>query len=736
MRSTWTIAILFVMMTIFLPSAYAGIVINELSIEPGSTGELLGDYMMEWVELFNDGTDYYVGGCVLTDRDAVIRASLPVWTIPEGAYLMVHFGEGDDDVDFSDDVGHYFVGNVPEYYDTENGECGLYDGAPSAGTIVDFVAWGHSTQYVPGTASSHALIAGIWSSMEFVSTDNLNAVDHLGRAFDGLDTDTPGDFIIHSWQSMLQHGSQQPSNPVQLSPLDNRVITETMPTFDWSDVESVESYRLQVFPDTSSSSPEIDIGGLEFSEYTPDFPLYSDIFSWRVAGEIDGELTHWSPEWLVFIDDDSWPVSQQGGFGAASCPHLFQRKDSKLLCISDLWYYEGWNFKRPGCLETTQDAWDIPHPDGVPSIWGWAHSNNYCVRASITMINHKLGGDLLEDRVSYYLFREWRDIIPGPEGDLGHSVGCYPPDSNSHEEDGLSWALDSAFIDVRSKPTGQASISFDSIKTWIDQLDCFMTRTPGHMVVIDAYTLLTQGSKSNQIVYINDPNAPSPVAYIYSYMLSLGGTIFVGRAPDFEHAFLHPQGWTSYRSIEAACTTDTDGDGVMDFDEENRFLTSITSQDTDSDGVHDKQEIRSYTFHGTDHPTCPVWNASNLMFPDIDGDLLRAELDSDADNDSLSDGAEDIDGDGISPEAGETCVYDSLNVPPPVVTVVAAIDGGDVVLSWFPVATATGFNVYGDTIPFTAGNLLDTVIDTTWIDYEAISTRPSPFFYHVTATVE
>jgi len=57
-------------------------------------------------------------------------------------------------------------------------------------------------------------------------------------------------------------------------------------------------------------------------------------------------------------------------------------------------------------------------------------------------------------------------------------------------------------------------------------------------------------------------------------------------------------------------------------------------------------------------------------------------------------------------------------------------------LSWFPVATATGFNVYGDTIPFTAGNLLDTVIDTTWIDYEAISTRPSPFFYHVTATVE
>ncbi|MBU1706505.1 lamin tail domain-containing protein [bacterium] len=731
MRSIWAIAFTFSMMMLVIPLADAEVVINELSVEPGSTGELLGYYMMEWVELFNDGPDNYVGGWILTDREAVTRATLPVWTMPGGAYLTVHFGEGVDDDDFSDGEGHYFVGDVPEYYDMENGECALYNGAPSAGTIVDFVAWGHSTGYMPGIASTHALIAGIWSSMEYVSTDNLNAVDHLGRAFDGFDTDGPGDFIIHSWQSMLQHGSQQPSNPIQISPVCNRVITETMPTFDWYDVESVDSYRLQVIPDTHYNSPIIDIDGIESSEYTPDFSLPGNIYTWRVSGDFGDDSTRWSREWSMFVDDGSWPVIDQGGMGVDSCPHLYQRKDSKLLCISHIWYYGGWQFSRPGCLENTQDPWDAPHPNGFQQT-GPQHGLNYCVRASIAMINHKLGGDLLQDRISYYFFHEWQDFIPGPEGDLGHSMGCYPPDSNSHEEDGLSWALNGATIDVKAKPTPN-SFSFDSVKTWIDQLGCFMARDLGHMFVINAYTLLTQGSDSVRLVYINDPK-DGPGYSLYS--ASVGTTKTQGIEPNILHVFLHPQGWTSYRSIEAACTTDTDGDGVMDFDEENRFLTSINSQDSDSDGVHDKQEIRSYTFHGTDHPTCPVWNASNLMFPDIDADSWRAELDWDTDNDSLSDGAEDIDGDGISPEAGETCVYDSLNVPPPVVTVVAVVDGEDVVLSWFPVATATGFNVYGDTIPFSTGDLLDTVIDTTWTDYEAVSSRPSPYFYYVTATVE
>ncbi len=120
---------------------------------------------------------------------------------------------------------------------------------------------------------------------------------------------------------------------------------------------------------------------------------------------------------------------------------------------------------------------------------------------------------------------------------------------------------------------------------------------------------------------------------------------------------------------------------------------------------------------------------------------MRAELDTDTDNDGLADGAEDLDFDGNSPETGETCVYDSLNIapsPPPDSLVISLIldPYTVVVLNWTPVEGATGYPIYGDTIPYSTGDLLEVVYgDTTWTDLDT-QTRPSPYFYYVTATVE
>jgi hypothetical protein len=99
---------------------------------------------------------------------------------------------------------------------------------------------------------------------------------------------------------------------------------------------------------------------------------------------------------------------------------------------------------------------------------------------------------------------------------------------------------------------------------------------------------------------------------------------------------------------------DFDEDGVKDFDELYRFCSVSVFEDTDMDEVPDKMDIRSYTFHDTDHGG---HENDALDFPDIDHDGLRAECDCDTDNDSDFDGGEDIDGDGRSPEGGETCVY-------------------------------------------------------------------------------
>ncbi len=99
--------------------------------------------------------------------------------------------------------------------------------------------------------------------------------------------------------------------------------------------------------------------------------------------------------------------------------------------------------------------------------------------------------------------------------------------------------------------------------------------------------------------------------------------------------------------------TDTDKDGITDFDEVYRFGTNPESSDSDSDGVNDKDEIYSYTILEKSRldltslrvgknkdleQTRVIQGIENEYMADIDGDGLRAELDPDSDGDGLLDG--------------------------------------------------------------------------------------------------
>jgi hypothetical protein len=125
------------------------------------------------------------------------------------------------------------------------------------------------------------------------------------------------------------------------------------------------------------------------------------------------------------------------------------------------------------------------------------------------------------------------------------------------------------------------------------------------------------------------------------------------------------------RTQEPSVSADGDGDGVVDFDEGDAafaghgvraFASRADRADSDGDQVNDKQEIRSYTFHALDHPNHPPLvppQALNYLGPDSDHDQLRAERDPDSDHDGDADGLEDKNGNGRSPQPGETCVFDS-----------------------------------------------------------------------------
>ncbi|MEZ4832945.1 MAG: hypothetical protein R2873_13305 [Caldilineaceae bacterium] len=64
------------------------------------------------------------------------------------------------------------------------------------------------------------------------------------------------------------------------------------------------------------------------------------------------------------------------------------------------------------------------------------------------------------------------------------------------------------------------------------------------------------------------------------------------------------------RQDEASLFTDADADGIVDFDEQNRFATSPNDNDTD-DCVNDKQDIRGYVFsHLGQYQTGPTGSAT------------------------------------------------------------------------------------------------------------------------------
>jgi hypothetical protein len=101
-------------------------------------------------------------------------------------------------------------------------------------------------------------------------------------------------------------------------------------------------------------------------------------------------------------------------------------------------------------------------------------------------------------------------------------------------------------------------------------------------------------------------------------------------------------------SDEPEIKLDSDGDGMVDFDEVQRFGTNPNDPDTEKDNLKDKQDVRGSIFD--DHFGYAV--TQDLLGRDKDGDGLKMELDVDSDDGGCFDGMEDYDYDGkfVEPE--------------------------------------------------------------------------------------
>ncbi len=226
-------------------NAQTGIVINEIMFDP--SGEDAGN---EWVELYNSGTTRNISGWTISNRDGESLVTLPDWEFPNDAYLVVHFGAGINDTDFSDGNGTYFSGGVKEVFDNYQDECALYAGEPGNDTIVDFISYSFDNDYLPGIAHGYAASAGIWeynasfnatgdSIQEYSKIPASVEGDSIGRDADSNDSNLPKDWDIDGGKDAFQ--ASPGSGNIDLF----GIVTEELP--DTTRSETKKKWTIMVY---------------------------------------------------------------------------------------------------------------------------------------------------------------------------------------------------------------------------------------------------------------------------------------------------------------------------------------------------------------------------------------------------------------------------------------------------------------------------------------------------------
>ncbi len=581
------LGLLFVLSTTATASAAtSGIRINEVLFNPGAGGH-------QWVELKNSGTTAVnIAGYRITNEAGAwytIPTALPV--VPSGAFVVVVFdgaGSGGDDYDFSDNVATlHTTSGLADILGTTSGQVALYVAGgvaqlflpsilntynsfnppvPSPPTafpepaIVSFVAWGAA----PGDRAANASKAGIWSPRWFKSlTRGLGAgfpsttPNETIGLLPGSLTGYPDDWAFYLAGEVTK-GSENPVPGISFYyPRSGATIDGETFSIIWAPVQKATGYQFQMDNNSNFSSPEVNLT-LTAAAYTPTTPVASGTYYWRVrvlfAG---GRQSLWSNGFQVIseilptsLTDGPLGIPNTKTYVTPRIAWQLQHKDTNMLCLDGC----------PLTATATEGAWDAPH-----TVRG-THGNMYCVRGSISMMASYYGGKLSQDRITYELFKG-----DPPEGDLGHNIGC----SLDQITNGLTWALGLPVPVQNGKPT------FAQIKTWIDQNRPIGSVIPGHMRLMDGYFEVG----THQKIHLLDPwDREKWVNYADDNIIFY----WVGPAGA--------AGAPNIKSDDPDLKKDTDGDGLNDFDEKNRFHTDPNIADTDNDRVPDKLDIVGYVF--------------------------------------------------------------------------------------------------------------------------------------------
>jgi hypothetical protein len=484
--------------------------------------------------------------------------------------------------------------------------------------LVGFVSWG-----APGSKKSLTPERyRIWRSKWFVeiaqgsgdyNPEAIKKADYVIGLYPGSKTAGLTDWVIYFRDEASPGKQNVVPRPSMFSPHDGAEVRSEDIAIGWIPNRHARRFLFQITKDPGFTK-QIETVYLKVPIYRPKEVLPEGTYYYRVkvfdVAERKSAFSHVkkiiSKKMAKIPGGSSEPPPETI---LSSMDHLYQRKDTNLLCLD-------------GCasdlLGSATLQWDNDHPPARPSSLVWLdpdHGLGNCARASIAMMVSAYGADLSQDRIAYYTQEESSGMGDGtPEEDLAHFVGMqYSSIDGGEETAALSWALGASPADFRNS---SQSPSFSQLQTWLANNQPVMTRIPlvpviglGHVRVINGYRVDQFNIKWVRIL---DPLKwfPSP-----RWETFFGWNLFD------DGTWAGPASASNARNDESTIGKDSDNDGIMDFDELNRFFTKPANKDSDGDGIEDKAEIRRYIFDSANH-----YDYGN---PDDDADGVRKELDPD-----------------------------------------------------------------------------------------------------------
>lgn len=197
-------------------SARGQILINEVLFYPDpASADFVSSHA--WLELYNAGSDPVdLTGWSVSNGGGINGAavrSLPGVLLPAGAYLVLHFSDGQNQLDFTGGSGDYFTGDSTDvpFWSVDSDAAALY----SPAGIADFVNWRRGPAVIQaGAAELDAVAAGIWTPgavlvHDRIGRDRMEMLrdvapgTSIGRDANSTDSNRPLDFEANGGESSI-----------------------------------------------------------------------------------------------------------------------------------------------------------------------------------------------------------------------------------------------------------------------------------------------------------------------------------------------------------------------------------------------------------------------------------------------------------------------------------------------------------------------------------------------------